>query len=242
MNLIGRKTLSVFLLALSVWACSSSRNTARSAAPIPSPGASPASKPKPYIAYLREGDLWVIQSDGMNQRLATAAPEGEPIQNFVWGAHGDRIYFSTGARLFEVILQTGNLASAGDLIAPPGVAIDSLEMARDGKTIILRTLDASASARLFALTIGERESRGLTVDEYISMIEPRPPIIRGIGEMSVSPDGRRVLFKDVVGIGEELFVADAETGARIKVTDLNELGGFEESVEIEGSRRVIGAT
>ncbi|HZF41396.1 MAG TPA: hypothetical protein VE715_21410 [Blastocatellia bacterium] len=252
MNLITRKTLSVCLLALSVWACSPGRDIARSAAPSASPQASPTPKPKPYIAYLRDGDLWVIQSDGTNQRLATAAPEGEAIQDFVWGADGDRLYFSTGGRLFEVILQTGNLASAGELlapqgvapqgVAPQGVAIDSLEMGRDGKTIIVRTLDANASTRLFAITIGEREARELTVDEYSAMIEPRPPIIRAVGAMSVSPDGRLVLFKDVVGNGEELFVSDAETGARVKVTNLYELSGFEESVETEGGRRVIGAT
>jgi hypothetical protein len=46
----------------------------------------------------------------------------------------------------------------------------------------------------------------------------------------------------VVGEGEELFVADTETGARIKVTNQYELSGFEESVETEGGRRVIEAT
>src|SRR5215813_357581 len=242
MNLIACKTLSVCLLALSVWACSSCRTVARSAAPAASPQASTTPKPKPDIAYLRDGDLWVVQSDGANQRLATAAPEGEAIQDFVWDAEGDRLYFSIGLRLFEVILQTGNMACAGEAPAPHGAAIDGLEMGRDGKTIIVRTLDANGPARLFAVTIGEREARELTVDEYNSMIEPRPPIIRAIGEMSVSPDGRLVLFKDVVGTGEELFVADAETGARVKVTNLIELGGFEESVEAEGGRRVIGAT
>src|SRR5215471_14342913 len=158
MNLIACKTLSVCLLALSVWACSSWRHVARSAPPAASPPAGPTPKPKPYIAYLREGDLWVIQSDGTNQRLATAAPEGEAIQDFVWDAGGDRLYFSTGERLFEVILQTGNLASAGELTIPQGAAVDSLEMGRDGRTIIVRTLDANASARLFALTIGERDA------------------------------------------------------------------------------------
>src|SRR5262245_42639647 len=123
MNLIACKTLSVCLLALSVWACSSCRSVARSATPAASPQASTTPKPKPYIAYLREGDLWVIQSDGANQRLATAAPEGEAIQDFVWDAGGDRLYFSIGLRLFEVILQAGNLASAGELIAPQGSAI-----------------------------------------------------------------------------------------------------------------------
>src|SRR5262245_38544438 len=242
MNLASCKTLSVCLLALSVWACSSWSRIGRSAAPSSSPQASPTPKPKPYIAYLREGDLWVIQSDGANQRLVTAAPEGEAIQDFVWDADGERLYFSMGARLIEVIFHNGNLASAGELSVAQGVAIDSMEMGRDGKTIIVRTLDDAASARLFAVTIGEREARALTVDEYNSMIEPRPPIVRAIGEMSLSPDGRLVLFKDVVGTGEELFVADAETGARLKVTNLYELGGFEESVDVQGGRRVIGAT
>jgi Tol biopolymer transport system component len=184
----------------------------------------------------------MIESDGTNQRFVTAGPEGEAIQDFVWGFDGGRLYFSTGLRLFEVILQTGNLASAGELIAPPGVAIDSLEMARDGKTIIVRTLNANGPARLFAVTIGERGARELAVDEYNSMIEPRSLIVRDMGALSVSPDGRQVLFKDVVGTGEELFVADVETGARVKVTDLYELNGFEQSVEMEGGRKVIAAT
>lgn len=186
--------------------------------------------------------MWLIRSDGTDQRLATAAPEGEAIQDFVWDAKGDRLYCSVGMQLVEVILQTGNLACAGELIAPPSGSIDSLEMGRDGKTLIVRTLDANASTRLFAVTIGERNSRELTVDDYSSMIELRPPIISAVGAMSVSPDGQRVLFKDVVGTGDELFVADAETGARVKVTNLYGMGGFEESVEIEGARRVIAAT
>src|SRR5262245_37375758 len=215
MNLAACKTLSVCLLSLSVWACSSWPHAARSDAPSASPQAGPTPKPKPYIAYLREGDLWVIRSDGANQRLVTAAPEGEAIQDFVWDADGERLSFSTGGRIIEVILQNGNLASAGEVTGAQGV-IDSLEMGRDGKTIVVRTLGVAASARLFAVTIGERDSRELTVDEYNSIIEPRPPIVRAIGEMSVSPDGSLVLFKDVVGAGEELFVADAETGARVK--------------------------
>jgi Tol biopolymer transport system component len=242
MNLAACKTLSACLLALSVWACSSWPHAARSAAPSASPQASPTPKPNPYIAYLREGDLWVIQSDGTNQRLVTAAPEGEAIEDFVWDADGERLYFSTGGRLTEVILENGALASAGELSVAQGAAIDNLEMGRDGKTLIVRTLDGAASSRLFAVTIGERDARELTIDEYNSMIKLRPPIVRAIGEVSVSPDGRQVLFKEVVGTGEELFVADAETGARVKVTNLYELGGFEESVEAEGGRRVIGAT
>src|SRR5262247_1257983 len=149
MNPAACKTLSVCLLALSVLACSSWPRAARSADPYATPQAAPTPKQKPYIAYLREGDLWVIQSDGANQRLVAAAPEGEAIQDFVWDADGERLYFSTGWRLIEVILQNGNLASAGELGPAQGAAVESLEMGRDGKTIIVRTLDGAASARLF---------------------------------------------------------------------------------------------
>jgi Tol biopolymer transport system component len=95
---------------------------------------------------------------------------------------------------------------------------------------------------LDALTVGGSKSRELTVDGYIAVIQQRPAVIRAIGEMSVSPDGKRILFKDTVGNGDELFISDAETGARMKVTNLDEIAGFEESVETEGGHRVIEAT
>jgi Tol biopolymer transport system component len=202
----------------------------------------PTPTPKPYIAYLHEGDLWLIQSDGTNQRVVAAAPEGETIQDFAWATDGSRLYFSIGLQLFEVVLQTGNVANAGELKADPGVTIDRLEMGRDGKTAIIHALDANASERLFALTVGGSDSREIGIDEYGALINPRPAVIHNIGEMSVSPNGQHVLFKDRVGTGEELFIADVETGARMKVTNLYELGGFEESVETEGGRRVIEAT
>src|SRR5215468_8750887 len=200
MNLrIAYKPLFVFLLTLSMGACSFWQNIARSAAPGVSPSPVPTPKSEPVIAYLYEGDLWVIRSDGTDQRLVAAAPEGETIQDFVWASDGDRLYFSIGLQMFEVNLQNTNVASAGELTARPGVVIDRLEMGRDGKTIVIQALDAAASTRLFALTIDGRESRELTIDEYVSVIKQRPPVIRGLGEMSVSPDGGRVLFKDVAG-------------------------------------------
>jgi hypothetical protein len=243
MNLrIAYKTLTLCLLACSVMACAPWQKTARSAAPASSPSPTPTPKSDRHIAYLYEGDLWVIRSDGTDQRVVAAAPEGETVQDFVWASDGSRLYFSIGLQIFEVILQNGNVASAGRLVARPGIVIDRLEMGRDDKTILVHALDTDASARLFAVMIGGTDSREVTVDEYGSAIKQRSTVIRGLGEMSVSPDGQRVVFKDVIGDGEELFVADVETGARIKVTNLNEMSGFEESVETEGGRRLIEAT
>lgn len=240
MDLRGVITILVVCLCAGAQAaCSSREHTARSATPTATPA--PA-RIRPYVAYLNEGDLWAVRSDGSDRRVLAAAPEGETIQDFVWAVDGSRIYFAIGSQLFEVVLETGNVASAGELAAQPGAAIDRLELARDGNTIIIRALDANAVERLFAAPIGQRGSRELTIDEYNALAEQRPPIIRNVGEMSVAPDGRRVLFKDLMGTGEELFVADVETGARIRITNLYELAGFEESVATEGGRRVIEAT
>ncbi len=231
--------ITILALSLCLTACPAKPGGAKGAAPSPTVSSTP--KPQPLIAYLNEGNLYVIQSDGSGQRLMAATPEGDAIQDFIWAADGSRLYFAIGLQFFEVVLATGNVASAGELTAPPGVTIDRLESARDGKTIIVQALDADAASRLFAVTIGQRESRELGVDEYNALITPRPPAIRGVGEMSVAPDGKRVLFKDLVGTGEELFIADAETGARTQITNLYDLSGFEESVETEGGRRVIEA-
>jgi Tol biopolymer transport system component len=243
MNL--RCVLTTFAVCLCAWvnlACASRENSAQSATPaLQSP--SPAiPNLRPYVAYLNAGNLWIIRSDGSDGRVLAAAPEGETIQDFVWAPDGSRVFFSIGLQLFEVALQTGNVASAGEVKAQPGITIDRLEMGRDGKTIIVHALDADAAARLFAVTIGQRDTRELTIDGYTALAAQRSPVIRSVGEMSVSPDARRVLFKDLVGMGEELFVADVETGARIQITNLYDLAGFEESVETEGGRRVIEAT
>jgi Tol biopolymer transport system component len=236
--------ITTLTLALCLASCNSkpANSTGRGArGATPAPKVSPTPKPRPLIAYLNEGNLYVIQADGTGTRLMAATPEGDAIQDFVWAADGSRLYFSIGLQFFEVVLVTGNVASAGELTAPPGVTIDRLELARDGRTIIVQALDADAASRTFAVTIGQRESRELGIDEYNALIRPRPPVIRAVGEMAVSPDGRRILFKDLAGTGEELFIADAETGARTPITNLYELSGFEESVETEGGRRVIEA-
>lgn len=193
------------------------------------------------MAYLKNGDLWVIRSDGSDERVLAVAAEGETIQDFVWALDGSRIYFSVGLQLYEIVLATSNIASAGEFAAPPGVTIDRIEMGRDGKTILINALDANAATRLFALTIGQREARELAIDQYNALLPLRPPVIRSVGEMSVSPDARWILSKAVVGLGEELFIANTETGARFQITSLYQLGGFEESVETEGGRRVMEA-
>lgn len=183
----------------------------------------------------------MIRSDGSDERVLAVAPEGDTIQDFVWSADGSRVYYVVGLQLFEVVIASSTIASAGELTAPPGVTIDRIQMGRDGKTIAVTALDADAASRMYALTIGQREAKELAIDEFNSLIPQIAPVIRAIGEMSVSPDARWILFKDIVGTGEELFIANGETGARMQLTNLYGLGGFEESVETEGGRRVIEA-
>jgi Tol biopolymer transport system component len=232
---------AITLSLLSCYACRAKQESARVAASSATPSSSPVTPPKPWVAFLREGNLWLIRSDGTDEQQLAIAPEGSTIQDFVWALDGSRIYYSIGPYFFEVVVATRNTASAGELTAPPGVVIDRLELGRDGQTLLVHALDADAAARLFAVTVGQREARELAIDEYVALQQPQAPVVRNIGEMSVSPNSRWVLFKDLVGTGEELFIADVETGARLQITNLYELSGFEESVAIEGGRRVLEA-
>src|ERR1051326_7792812 len=135
--------LAICLSAFCFLSCSS-----KSAVGKNDPPASPTPRPKPFIAYLKEGDLWVIRSDGSDGHVLAVAPESETIQDFVWALDGSRVYYSVGLQLFEIVIATSNIASAGELTAPPGVTIDRLEMGRDGKTMLINALDATAASRL----------------------------------------------------------------------------------------------
>lgn len=203
---------------------------------------SPVPRSQPYVAFLNEGNLWIIQSDGTGLRQLALAPPGEVIQDFLWSADGQHTYFVVGKRFFDVALATGNLASAGELTAPEGVTVDHLELGRDRQTLLVHALDADAQPRLYGVTLGEREARELSVDEYNALAPSVAPIIRRVGEMSVSPDAQYVLSKEVVGTGEELFVAEIETGRKWQVSNLSTLYGFEPSAEATGGRVILEAT
>lgn len=206
------------------------------------PAPTPPTTPKPFIAYLHEGNLWAIHSDGTGLRQIAAAPPGEVIQDFLWSADGQRCYFAVGSRFYDVSLATGNLANGGELAVSEGTTIDHLELGRDGKTMLVHALDTEAQPRLYGVTIGEREARELSVDEYGALAPMNAFIIRRVGEMSVSPDAQYVLSKEVVGTGEELFVFEIETGRKWQVSNMGVLYGFEPSAEAMGGRVILEAT
>jgi hypothetical protein len=202
----------------------------------------PTPKPHAYIAYLNEGNLWILHQDGTGLRQLASAPPGEVIQDFLWSADGQHCYFVVGKRFFDVALETGNLASAGELTAPEGTTVDHLELGRDGRTMLVHALDAEAQSHLYGVTLGEREARELSVDEYTALAPSVAPIIRRVGEMSVSPDAQYILSKEVVGTDEELFVAEIETGRKWQVSNLDVLYGFEPTAEALGGRVILEAT
>ncbi len=178
----------------------------------------------------------------MGRRQIGSAPDGESIQDFLWSPNGQRVYYAVGRRFYDVAIETGNLAHGGELTAPAGVTIDRLELGRDGRTLLVHALDANSQPRVYAVTVGEREARELAVDEYNALAPLAAPIVRQVGELSVSPDAQYVLFKEVVGTGEDLFVAEIETGRKWRVSDLSVLYGFEPSAEAMGGRNILEAT
>jgi hypothetical protein len=202
---------------------------------------SPATSTAPYIAYLNEGNLWAIRADGSDARMVALAPPNESIQDFLWSADGQHIYFAVGTHFYDAALATSNLASGGALNLPATVSLEHLELGRDGATIIAHTLDEEGLPRVFGMRIGERSARELAVDEYNTLTAQLAPVIRRVGELSVGPDGRFALFKEGLDTTEELFVSDLETGRRWQITDLAKLGEFEPSAEAMGGRFIIEA-
>ncbi len=241
-KLVGGCLLSVCALWLS--ACPVAQKTEGGAKPQPSPWSTPP--PDPLITYLYQGNLWVVKADGTDARQLAAAAEGETINAHTWSLDGSKSYFNLGLKLYSVSIATGKIEEAGELAAPPGTTIDRLEMGRDGTTLLVFALapaaELTAGARLLALTLGRREARELTVDEYSALAPLQPVVVRTLSDLSVSPDGRWVLFKEVIGSDEQMFVSDLETGVRYQVGDLGALEGFEESATLDGGRRILEAT
>ncbi len=238
--------LSLILFSACAWGIAGAGKQpppATAAAPGQSVAMPPAvPKPNPYVAYLNEGNLWAMRADGTGLRRIGVAPRGESIQDFLWSPNGQRVYYAIGHRFYDVAIETGNLANGGELTAPAGVTIDRLELGRDGRTLLVHALEADSQARVYAVTVGEREARELAVDEYNALAPVAAPIVRQVGEMSVSPDTQFVLFKEVVGTGEELYVAELETGRKWQVSNLSVLYGFEPSAETMGGRNILEAT
>ena len=237
--------LCLLLLTTCVWQATGESVEKPSANPSTlanqsTPAATP--KPKPYVAFLQDGNLWAVRSDGSDLRQLAVAPKGEVIQDFLWSPDGQRCYFAVGHRFFDVAVETGNLASGGVLTAPDNVTIDRMELGRDGHTLLVHALDAEAQPRVYGVTIGEREAHELSVDEYNALAPVIAPIVRHVGELSVSPDAQYVLYKEVFGTGEELFVAELETGRKWQVSNLSVLYGFEPSAEALGGRTILEAT
>jgi len=219
--------------------CNSKPVSDQKAASSPTP--TPTPRPKPFIAYLKEGDLWAIRSDGTDGRVLAVAPEGQTIQDFIWSNDGSRVYYAVGLQFFEIIIANSNIANAGELLATAGTTIDRLEMSRDGTVFLVSAIDQNAAPHIYAVNVSKHEARELAVDDYTALSPHRAPVVRSVGEMSISPDSKWVLFKDVVGTGEEMFVSNVETGARMQITNLYQIAGFEASVETEGGRRVMEA-
>jgi hypothetical protein len=71
--------LAVCVGVLCFPACNSKPAKTQESANLATP--SPTPRPKPFVAYLKNGDLWVIRSDGSDERVLAVAAEGETIQD-----------------------------------------------------------------------------------------------------------------------------------------------------------------
>lgn len=240
----------IALSALSLTGCLNSLQKQGSAAPSPSPSPLPSVSraPAPLVSFLREGALWVAPADGSATRQIVPAPTGDAINDHLWARDGKRILYSIGTKYFSAPVITGGeqkIEEIGSLTVPETTTIDHLELAREGNTIIAHALAEDAalgiSEKIYATDVGRSEARELSVDEYFQLAPVPLPRVRAFGELSTSPDNRLILFKELWGLDETLFIADAETGARLKIIDLSLIPDFENTGESAGGKRIIEA-
>lgn len=219
--------------------------------PSVSPSLAPTPTPPPLISFLREGGLWTIQADGGGERQVAAPPSGFSINDHVWSVDGRLIYYVVGNKYYSCAIaempgREKRIEEAGELTLPEGTTIDRLELAREGNTLIAHAIPQNGELnqlpKVYATGLGKREARELSVDEYAALVPPQPVIVRSFQDLSVSPDGRWILFKETVGDFEQLFIADIETGARTQISDIAALDGFEPSADPSGARHILEAT
>jgi Tol biopolymer transport system component len=217
--------------------------------PSVSPSLTPT--PPPLVSFLREGGLWTVQTDGGGERQVAAPPPGLSINDHVWSGDGRLIYYAIGNKYYSCALaetpgRTQKIEEVGELALPEGAIIDSLELAREGNVLIAHAIPQNGELnqlpKIYATGLGKREARELSVDEYATLAPLPPVIVRGFQDLSVSPDGRWILFKENVGDCEQLFIADVDTGARFQISDLAALDGFEPSADPSGARHILEAT
>lgn len=233
------------LLTLCLWpwilASCSARSQAPSAA-APTPVATPTTAPAPIIAFLRDGELWKTAiDDATSAQILATAPSGEVISDFVWSADSSELFYLIGAQIHRVSIADKQPKPIGTPQLPTDLLIDRLEETTDPRILIILTVDAEGANRSFSFKLDDQSTSELSVDQYNALALPNPPVVRKFSDLAVGPDLARLLFKEVVGTNEVLFVADLNTGARLRLTDLGEIGDFEETAQLDGTRRLLEA-
>jgi dipeptidyl aminopeptidase/acylaminoacyl peptidase len=211
-----------------------------------SPSASPLAKPLQQISYLKDGSLWLMKEDGTENRQLVPAPEAAAIANQLWSRDGSRIYFNVGLNLHAYVVPEQKVENLGALPMPEGIMLDRMELSNEAQTLLAQMIDTTDALnsvpKIYAVTFTPLTARELSVDEYRTLAPAQSSVIAKVGDLSVSPDGRFVLFAEATETDVQLFVSDIETGNRHQVTDLSLLEGFELTAVPDGGRRIIEAT
>lgn len=253
MRIIKNPTTIVFiaLLTASFWMGIQVPAQTDVPSPLPSspqsaPLAAPTPKPLRQISYLKDGGLWLMKEDGSENRQVVPAPEEAAIANQIWTQDGSRIFFNIGLNLQAYVLQEQKVENLGTLAVAEGVMLDRLELSNDNKTLLAHLIDSNdvlnSVPKVYAVTFNPLVSRELSMDEYHTLAPVQSSIVTKVGDLSVSPDGKFVLFAEAVADNMQLFISDIETGARHQITDLSLLEGFEPNAMPDGARRLLEAT
>ncbi len=176
------------------------------------------------IAYVAEGDIYLIEPNGANKRRLTGpnqTVEAEPD----WSPYGGRIAYQSNAEVFRIVFDGGEsvepladktgdyniwvIGSSGspELVVDGEVDVREPDWSPDGASLVYRAGgESNEDGTLMLYDFDAQESQPLSLNE----IKGRSPVW--------SPDGKMIAFMSERTGRWQVYIYDLETGRERQLT------------------------
>lgn len=148
------------------------------------------------IAYVRAGQLFVIDSDGA---LETAVPTVGPPMSPAWHPRAELLAYNTYGRGSRVVVHDFRTGRARTVSASSQGVNQTPVFTPDGRSLVYSHTPGEGGDLYLASVEGEADVRRITVGRGSINVSP-----------SVSPDGRRIAFTSGRVGHPEVYIMDAD--------------------------------
>jgi dipeptidyl aminopeptidase/acylaminoacyl peptidase len=156
------------------------------------------------IAYIHQGDIWVMRTDGTRrERMTTSGDCSQPT----WSPNGRSIAYVRAFSGRKHIWVLDLAQRSAQRITPKGGNYECPRWSPDGTWLAYLVWDEAQSAQIASGSLVKLSING---GKQLALISH---MIAG-GELAWSPDGQKILFSEG-GENQRLIMADAVNGGRL---------------------------